>query len=362
MIFLILFVLAFFILQVSSNFLLAPLLRKEGHALFRTPVYIEKAGANLLKGSFWMKGVKVKNREKFGETDFFSAKRLSVDINLLSLLTNQFVVGQIRLEDPVIHLVQNETGGMNIVEIINDIGGKFKKLARSNLKYLSWISLYEVEKFSIKSGSISFVNQTVPDQKFLLSPLSLSLERLAYPHDPEETLPSTVYLNTILREKFSGQMLVAGRMDPFTVKKNFDVTASFKDIVLDRTDLFFSQFPMNFEDGLLELKMKAFCQEDILDLNFDGFIHRLKFNAKLAPEGDAGLVFGIPAHKMMNFFNQLIPGKDRLDIQFQVKGDLNDPNFDIGREVRQKFEQTVRTQIENKMGSVTKGPAEGTIS
>src|SRR3989338_4474131 len=85
-------VLVLLALQTASHFFLAPLLERQGKRLFQTPVEIEGAVVNILTGSVWMKVVQIKKVPGFETTNFFYVKRLLVDIDLFSLLANEFVV------------------------------------------------------------------------------------------------------------------------------------------------------------------------------------------------------------------------------------------------------------------------------
>src|SRR3989338_9189736 len=100
-------------LQIASSFFLKPILEREARRIFQVPVLIDKAGTNLFGGSFWMKGVRMKNAKDFKEPDFLSGRTVAIDLSLLSFLTNQFVVDRILLKDPYFTIEIGERGKPN---------------------------------------------------------------------------------------------------------------------------------------------------------------------------------------------------------------------------------------------------------
>ena len=354
------FVLVLVALQIASNFFLAPLLEREGRKIFKTPVRVEKARLDVLTGSLWMKGVRIKNAEGFQEPDFFSAKRVLIDLSFLGLLTNEFVVSQVRLDEPTFVIETNLSGDANALAFANRVFGQLQKFSGKRWGPLRQFTQYALEKFSIRSGLVQFVDQHNKERKWSLNPVSLSLARVVYPPDPEEALPAAVYLNASVEGARTGKVLALGRVNFFAKKASFDITGSLKDIVLSEYSQFLGNFPLRFSEGVLQLKVKALCHENQIDLYHQITIDKPKFadlTAQNAPPSEKGkskeqLAFGLPPETVIYFFNQLREPNKPLELDFHVTGDLSDPKFSVFRGIQAGIDRAIQGMVTEKMEAI----------
>lgn len=335
------------------QFILTPLLVKEMGRAFQVPVSIESSGINLIRGSLWMKNIRIRNPRGFASPDFLTARQLYIDISTLGLIANRLLVNQIRLDDPMIFFEENTKKEWNVIRLEQNVSDSLEKFLKRRGKFFSWFARYEIGKFAIRNGGIHSMSQLMRSEKWTFQPVSFSLARIIYPSDPEEALPAAIYINALIRGARTGQLLLLGRFHPFAPKKSFDLTGSFKDIVLSEYDIFFPAFPLDFIDGTLTLKYKAICHENLLEMNFQASVRQLKFQTRPVSNGGTKiLAFGIPAEAITSFFNGLRPGTNGFDFNFQVNGDLENPDFDVFREVTEKLQIEIQSRMEEKMREV----------
>jgi hypothetical protein len=349
--------------QIASGFFLRPILEREGRRIFRVPVHIDRAGANIFGGSFWMKGIRIKNVEGFGEGDLMHARTLAVNLNLTSLLTHEFSVGQILLKDPFFWVEMNQQGSMNVTEFLSRAIYRFQKFAMKKQKLLQSITSYELEKFAIRRGTINLIDRRKEGRVWTLESVSFSLARVLFPPDAQEALPIAIYLNATARGAREGQILVLGRLNPFAAKKSFDITLSAKDIALNEHPYLVSDVPLQLIDGNLQLKVKALCHENQADLYFQVRLSGLKLGEKeLLGQKGSSLLFGLPAETVVDFFNDLQPVSEPFSFEFRLAGDLDDPKFNLTREIKDKIREKISDRVLEKMAAAveeTRRIAEG---
>lgn len=343
--FLILFVLCFIAAQIASSFLLRPVLEREAKKIFQVPVSIDSAGANLFRASFWMKGVRIKNAPGFGEPEALSARTVSIDLSLLSFLTSQFVVTRILLKDPQFLMEINPKGESNFNFFRDRLLEHFKRFERQKPKLIHLITQYTLEKFSVRNGDFQLIDHTKPERKWSLRAISFSLQRVIHPSDPEEALPTAIYMNATVPGKEEGQILVLGRMNPFVPRKSFDITGSARNLVFDHYSGLVPDFPLNFKEGTLQLKVKAVGHENQVDIHEQVQIEKLKFSLKEPDAKKPAMILGLPSTTIAYFFNEVQPDQKPFEFEVQVNGNLEDPNFNIWKETEQKLRDVISERI-----------------
>lgn len=364
-------VVSLIVLQVASSFFLTPFLEREGRRLFGVPVHMDGAGANIFTGVIWMKRVQVKNAPGFAEPHVLFARTIAVDMSLLSLLTSEFVIERILLKDPVITFEVNQQGELNVSPFVQRVAIRLEQWVRERRKFVQLVTRYELEKISIRRGTVQLIDDRQEERDWTWGSITFSLTRVVYPHDPQEALPVAVYLNATVHGREEGQMLVIGRFNPFGEKTSFDITASMKDIVLPEYNYFLPEFPLNFTDGLLQVKIKALCHDDQIDLDHELRVSQLALAVKpVGPDQGFGagkaqpLAFGLPPETVVHYFNQLWPKEQPFEFNFKVTGDLSHPGFSMVSAIKQEIQQAIYDRITKKMNELvasTKQIAEGVI-
>jgi uncharacterized protein involved in outer membrane biogenesis len=339
-------------LQGASYFFLKPILERRAREILQVPVRIGEAGANVFDGSVYMKQVRVKNPESFSEPDMFAARTVAFNFNVLSLLTNEIVIDRILFKDPVITIEINEDGDVNYSRIEKEAVEWMSKMVRKKRKLIQWITHYELEKFSIRRGTVQLVDRRQEERDWHWGSISFSLARLVYPPDPNEALPAAIYLNAKAQGETEGQIFLIGRFHPFVEEKSFDLTGSLKDIVLSEYNHFFSSFPLEFNTGILEAKIKALCHDNQVDIRQHIRMTDLHLSSKKIGVGEEGRAFGIPSEMVASTFNDLWNQDEPFELEFQVVGDLSDPNFDFMSETTNAFSEAVYQPVQKKMNEM----------
>ena len=346
---LIAFVIALIAMQVASSFLLRPILEREMRQIFKVPVHIESAGTNLIRASFWMKGISIKNPQGFAEPYALSARTVSIDLSMISFLTSQFVVTRILLKDPQVLLEINPKGESNLNYFSDRALEHFNKLQLRKPKLIHLITNYTLEKFAVRNGDFQLIDHTEPERKWMLRSISFSLARVVHPSDPEEVLPTAIYMNASVPGKEEGQVLVLGRLNPFASKKSFDITASAKNLIFNQYSGLVPNFPLNFRQGTLHLKIKAVCEENQVDIHHQVKIDHLKFSLKEQIEKKQPTIFGLPSATIAHFFNNVQSDQKPFEFEFHVIGNLEDPKFNIWKETEQKLREVISERVTNEM-------------
>lgn len=332
--------------QVASNFFLKPILEREARRVFQVPIYIDRAGANLFVGSFWMKGVRVKNTPGFKEQDILTARTISVDFNLLSFLTNEFAIGQVLFKDPHFNFEINHENEWNISSFIDRMSDWFQEFARKKPAFARFAQEYTLEKFSVRNGTVHFIDQRGGAEKnWTFHSISFSLARIVYPPDPEEALPTAIYVNATPSGPQEAKILVLGRLNPFAPKKSFDITGSAKSLALSQYVDSMPDFPLHIAEGNLQLKVKALCHENQVDIHHQVHVEGLKFQVKEISNQQPLLILGLPQETVVHFFNSVQPPTEPFEFDFRVTGDLSDPKFKIWSAIEQKISEVIYGRV-----------------
>lgn len=339
------FIIALFVVQIASVFLLRPILEKEIRKIFKVPVYINSAGANLFRASFWMKGVSLKNAPGFDEPYALSARTISIDLSLLSFLTSQFVVTRILLKDPQFLFEINPKDESNFRYFADRALEHFNKFQGKKPKLIHLITNYTLEKFAVKNGDFKLIDHSTPERKWMLKSISFSLARVVHPSDPEEIMPTAIYMNATMPGKEEGQILVLGRLNPFALKKSFDITASIRNLIFNQYSGLIPDFPLNFREGTLHLKIKAVCHDNQVDIHDEVKIEKLKFSLKEADQKKAPSIFGLPPGTLAHFFNKVHPDQKPFEFDIRISGNLEDPKFNVWKETEQKLQEVISERV-----------------
>ncbi len=335
--------------QIVSSFLLRPFLERELRQIFNVPVRVDSAGANLVRASFWMRGLSIKNPPGFAEPYALSARTVSIDLSILSFLTNQFVVTRILLKDPQVLLEINPKGESNFNYFAARALEHFNRFQLRKPKIIHLITNYTLEKFAVRNGDFQLIDHTEPERKWTLRSISFSLARMVHPTDPEEVLPTAVFMNATIPGKEEGQVLVLGRMNPFVPKKSFDITASARNLIFNQYSGLMPNFPLNFREGTLHLKVKALCEENQVDIHYQVKIDKLKFSLKDQNQKKQPTVFGVSSDTLAHFFNHVQSDQKPFEFEFRVTGNLEDPKFNIWKQTEQKLQEVITERIDGEM-------------
>ena len=233
------------------------------------------------------------------------------------------------LKDPIITLEINERGESNFVQFKDHAVYRFQKFMRKKRKFIHWIVRYELEKFSIRRGTIQYIDARQAERDWAVGSVSFSLARVVYPPDPFEALPAAIYGSAVVQGAEEGKLVFIGRFNPFSKKKSFNVTGSAKGIVLSEYNYFVHNFPLNFAEGTVDFKVKALCHEDQVDIRNTIKVQHLGFSLKEVDAVERPLAFGLPPELVVTYFDELWPQDEPLEFSFDVVGNLRDPNFSM---------------------------------
>ncbi len=342
------FIIALIVAQTVSTFLLRPILEREIQQIFQVPVHIDAAGANLFRASFWMKGVSIKNAPGFNEPYALSARTISIDLSVLSFLTSQFVVTRILLKDPQFLYEINPKGESNFTFFADRAIEHFNRFQLNQPRLIHLITNYTLEKFAVRNGDFQLVDHSELKRKWALRSISFSLARVVHPTDPEDILPTAIYMNATVPGKQEGQVLVLGRMNPFASKKSFDITVSVRNLIFTQYSGLVPDFPLNFKEGTLQLKTKAVAHENQVEIHHQVKIEKLKFTLKQTDQKKPPTIFGLPSTTIAHFFNQQ-PDQEPFEFEVHINGNLEDPNFNIWKETEQKLREVISERVTNDM-------------
>lgn len=335
--------------QIASSFFLKPILERELRYILQVPVSIDHAGTNLFAGSFWIKGARIKNAQGFQEPDLLSARTIAVDLNLLSFLTNEFSISRILFKDPHLAFEVNEQGQFNVPLFVGRIAGRLQKLVKEKPRLASLAARYMLEKFVIRNGTVQLIDRRQTERNGVLKSVFFSLARIVYPPDPEEALPIGIYVNAAVPGAQEGKILILGRLNIFVPKKSFDVTASAKGLAFSQWGGFIPDFPFRFTEGTFQLKVKALCHENQVDIYHQIRIEGLKFQTKERVQGKPPLVFGLAPETIARFFNDLQSTNEPFEFEFRVTGDLDDPQFDVFSAIAERLRQVIYDRVANQV-------------
>lgn len=340
--------------QVVLGIILKPYLERQMRFILRTPVHIDQAGANILSGSIWMKNLRIKNAPGYESRDFLNAKKFLIDVNFLSLLTSEFALDQVRLEEPVFNFEIGKDGISNLTYFREQSRKWGHKFFRKSKRAVRLITSYRLDKFNIRNGRVYMDDERAQDSKRSFRIPSFALARLSYPPELEDTLPSTIYLNLAGDGGTGAKLIVIGKFNPSITKQNFEVTTSVQNLSFEEYRDWLMDLPVDISGGLLHLKTKAICRDNILEADNYIKVESVRLNSPVLAEKTKKIPgFGLAPKTMVKFFNQTKSFSDPIEFNFRVAGDLSNPDFDPFNEIKSYLKDELARQAEERMKTVS---------
>lgn len=152
----------FIIFLIILQFVLAPIIEKQGSKLTGRKVTLNTAFVNPLSGQVYLNGITCS--EQGTDSLFFSAQKLTINLRMRSLLQGEFDLQELDLHEPTISIVQFKRDSFNFSGLIDKFSSGKKDSSRQKEK-----SHLNLGKISVHNATIRFRDVFTPVDFSLLS-------------------------------------------------------------------------------------------------------------------------------------------------------------------------------------------------
>ncbi len=132
-----------------------------GSTLTRTEIRLDEVNISPLDGHGALKGFFIGNPKGFKSDKAFYLGEVEVDIELLSLFSERFLIERIYISEPQI-VLENSSKGNNLTQLRNNVNEVVKR--RENNK--EELVRFEITEFILEGGSVEIImptrNMTIP--------------------------------------------------------------------------------------------------------------------------------------------------------------------------------------------------------
>lgn len=310
--------------------------------LFGVPASVKRAGINFVGTSFWIEDFALGNVAGAQERTFLSFKKMVIQFSFTSLFARQLIVDKIRFEEPILNLERDAVGVLNASRLESHLKDRFRPRIKFGRQY--FFTGYELHHFSVKKGIFRYA--TYADAKTVkrwrVHHIDLSFSHFSYPPQLIDPVSTSIYVNAKMEGVREASLLVLGRGNFLSGKKDFRIRCDLNDVPLRELNSFFPELPVLLADGFLDLKSELQSKGDRFTLTNGASLEGLRIVEKPG-FGKEKVVFGHPKKDVIDLF-QKMEGRS-FGFDYAVSGNLNDPNFHLGKSFKEKMEKAIEARL-----------------
>lgn len=276
------------------------------------------------KGQVFLNNFLSKN--KVDDTDFFSCKSLYATGMDISVNPMKVVIKEIALTDFYQRAILNKNGRLNYKQIMVE-QPETKTAAKSKTETGTapapakdaGIPDVRIDAITLQGGHINFSDYfTNPNFTANMTEIAGSLTGLSS--------KGKAHANLVLKGVHGGHapLDITGQVDPFKDNRFIDLTISFKNIELNRFNVYSQKYlGYEIEKGKLILDLHYNIDKDKLNSSNHVFFDQLTLGKKVDSDDAAALPLEFAISLLKN-------SKGEIDLDLPITGDISDPTFHFG--------------------------------
>ncbi|WP_462269910.1 DUF748 domain-containing protein [Desulfobacter sp.] len=276
------------------------------------------------KGQVFLNNFLSKN--KVDDTDFFSCKSLYATDMDISVNPMKVVIKEIALTDFYQRVILNKNGRLNYKQIMVE-QPETKPAAKSKTDTGTapapakdtGIPDVRIDAITLQGGHINFSDYfTNPNFTANMTEIAGSLTGLSS--------KGKAHAHLVLKGVHGGHapLDITGQVDPFKDNRFIDLTISFKNIELNRFNVYSQKYlGYEIEKGKLILDLHYNIDKDKLNSSNHVFFDQLTLGNKVDSDDAAALPLEFAISLLKN-------SKGEIDLDLPITGDISDPTFHFG--------------------------------
>jgi hypothetical protein len=276
------------------------------------------------KGQVFLNNFLSKN--KVDDTDFFSCKSLYATDMDISVNPMKVVIKEIALTDFYQRVILNKNGQLNYKQIMVE-QPETKPAAKSKTQTGTapapakdtGIPDVRIDAITLQGGHINFSDYfTNPNFTANMTEIAGSLTGLSS--------KGKAHADLVLKGVHGGHapLDITGQIDPFKDNRFIDLTISFKNIELNRFNVYSQKYlGYEIEKGKLILDLHYNIDKDKLNSSNHVFFDQLTLGNKVDSDDAAALPLEFAISLLKN-------SKGEIDLDLPITGDISDPTFHFG--------------------------------
>jgi len=260
----------------------------------------------------------IRYEDPLSKRRFFLIEEVRVYPDLPSFLKGTLRVRECIIVKPSFFFYRSRDGSLIVPWTTMERKEKGKEISEDREREKKEPVQIKIDKFRIQKGSVDFEDRKVgePSPQLKLRELDLEVEHVQYPFG---SIRSSIELKGKMkgREK-DGSISMKGWMD----LKTMDMETSFKvqEIEVKTFEPYYrKRVSAEIEGGRVDLEAKIGVKEKMIDA--PGQLQLIDLHIK-----EEGTVLWIPAKVLLSLLRDK---GNRIQIQFHVKGNLDDPRFSL---------------------------------
>jgi hypothetical protein len=260
----------------------------------------------------------IQYEDPFSKRRFFMIEEIRIHPDLFSFVKGTLEVRDCMVLQPSFFFFRSRDGSFTGPWITPEKKGGEKGGADNQGRERREPFHIKIDKFRIQKGSVDFEDRKMgePPAQIQLRELDLELKNIQYPfissHSPVELK------GKIKGRKKDGDIYIKGWLD----LKTIDMETSFRaeGIEIKIFEPYYrKRVSAEIESGSINMEAKIDLKDKVIDA--PGQLELVGLHLK-----EGGTFFWIPAKILVSFLKN---NENRILIKFQVKGNLNDPQFNL---------------------------------
>ncbi|MFQ5893550.1 MAG: hypothetical protein ACE5H5_04475 [Nitrospinota bacterium] len=290
---------------------------------------VRAVSLSIWRGAATAYDVVVPNPPPFREPTLLRARALTVNLALMPLLARRVVVQKIGLRKAYLTVERNRQGRTNVQALLERPGLKALLARHPSLR---------VKKVVLADSTLRLIDHAagVPPARLVLEETQAVVTNLdrARTDDP---LASRFRAQAAIATPRRGRLFLVGRTNLFHPSVNFDLRLTAESLDLPVLQRLHPARPVVFLDGLAFLTTEATCRNNRLTAHNRLLLYKLDFR----PRGEELRVAGLPPQTVVALLEQ----EDRIELEFEVTGDVRNPRVDL----RPAVERLVAKALHDKV-------------
>lgn len=289
-------------------------------------------------------GLHIKAPAGWPAAETLSAERLTVSPSLLAALTGRLHVSSITIEKPYLSVLRTRDEKLHLLPSLLD--DKPAKPKSENPDDAASVPEVSVGRIRLNDGVVEFFDASVrrPAHKIRLEQIELSIDDVVVP--ALNTKTDIDFSGVLKGVKQDGRIEVEGWSEIASRDSSIETRMKSVDLVALQPYLVKAS-ETGVRRGTLDFEMKSEVRKK--QLNAPGKL--VLSHLELASGGGFGTFMGMPRDAVLFFLKDK---SDRIDIDFELKGDINNPSFSLN----EAFATQVASAMAGMMGVSITGVAE----
>lgn len=313
---------------------------------------LSKFDISLPRGIIKLGGFKVTDSKLIKYQTTLAADEIILDIDLLgTVLQKKLIFQKIYLKNPFFSLKNVErqisqgvaiSSGREISDVRELPSKSSKPLPRGKF------DTFYIKKLIVKNFKFNFTDYTVPSPPAVINIVNINgrFDDFSMSLLEEGNFRGAGHIAGEFDSEEKGQIALDGTFNKIKEGVDFDFKLVLKDLDLTYFSPYYSNMSFTIlQEAKVDMDSSAACMQSKINASQNVRIYDIKLDETTLASED--MLFGLPAVTVINFFKD--SENDEIKFSFNIRGTLNDPEFDLGPLIKQVLSNALRKKIASKL-------------